>query len=76
MKLIEVYNYLEKNGLSDITKISISINETTDVTRELLNYWISKDKVLKFLSDQSCCTTGKGCSSCTLLTLEMYDLIK
>ena len=76
MKLLAVYEYLKEHGLSNINDISKAISEPVEVTRELLSYWIDNGKAVKFLSDQSCCSTGKGCGSCTLLSLEMYDVSK
>ena len=75
MLTFKARDVLQKQGATNIAELSRILKVDIFILREVLDFWVKKGKVKKFLPDSACCTSGKGCNSCNLLSFEFYDWI-
>ncbi len=72
MILADIKEYLSQRGTASLSDISVHFDTDPDALRGMLNQWIRKGRVSKFLLRESC---GDKCSKCDTNNTEIYQWV-
>lgn len=73
MLILELRDYLKEKRHANIMELSKHFGLDKDIMRSALNFFIEKGQITQFSSQSKCCADAKGCKTCSIEYMEIYD---
>ena len=72
MLLFAIKEYIKKNPRTSIIELSNKFHIDCDHLRVMLERWMNKNNLSRFMPENNCNSGSCSCSSCVILGLELY----